>query len=383
MDTSLLLAQTGPEWVKEFSLSEEGSTFWMPPQAGSTAAGADSAFAFIMGVSAFFFALICVLMVYYVIRYRRPYEGAPAESTVSHNATLEIVWTVIPLILVMVMFWGGFKTFMANQIAPGNTTTIQVKGAKWHWTFTYPNGHVDTELHLEQDRPFQFIIESADVTHSFYIPAFRLKKDAVPGRYNKAWVTPLIPGEYRLFCAEYCGTQHSDMVARVVVHQPGRWQVWLDSASDDSDMPPAERGKKIWSGIGGCVACHSIDGTRGNGPTWKNIWGQTENVLVKGEPQTVTVDEDYVRESILNPNAKLVAGFAPIMNTYKGQLSDSQIAALIEFIKTLSDDYVPPVAPAGQADDTASSQPTEPNTPAALDGEPNSAPGISTDESGE
>jgi cytochrome c oxidase subunit 2 len=198
--------------------------------------------------------------------------------------------------------------------------------------FGYPNGYVDENLHVPVDTPVRLVITSDDVIHSLFIPAFRLKKDAVPGRYTKMWFRATQPGEYQVFCAEYCGTSHSDMLAKTVVHPPGEFEKWLENASNFLDkMSPAEAGEKLFKQRG-CTQCHSIDGTRIIGPTLQGAFGH-EVALTTG--QKVLFDEDYARNSILNPQAQIVAGFDPVMPTYQGRLKDREISAIIEYIKTL------------------------------------------------
>jgi cytochrome c oxidase subunit II len=308
-----------------------GST-WMPPEASTAAVNADAAFYFIYWVSAFFFVLIVCLMLLFVLRYRQRVAGAPATGTVNHHNMLELTWSGIPLILVVVMFYMGFRGFMNLSQAPANAMDVRVLGQKWSWAFTYPNGHVDTELHVPLDVPVRLILESQDVIHSFFIPAFRIKRDAVPGRYNKIWFQATQTGEYLALCAEYCGTGHSDMLARVVVHEPGQFEKWMAEAADPfRTKTPAQVGADIV--VRRCATCHSIDGRAGTGPTFKGIYEQ--NVKLK-DGTTVLIDDDYIRESVLYPQAKIVAGFEPVMPTFRGQLSDRQITAVIEYIQELS-----------------------------------------------
>lgn len=372
---SLLAADPDPAG-REFGVFDEpGATFWLPPQASEFASSTDNVFYFIYWISVFFFVLICVLMLWFAIRYRRRYEGRPATSTVKHNTALELTWTIIPLILVVVMFYAGFRGYMNKTYAPDNAIEIYATGYKWYWLFQYPNGHVDRELHLEVDRPFRIILTSNDVTHSLYIPVFRVKKDAVPGRYNKMWFTPSKTGEFRVFCTEYCGTGHSDMVARCIIHPRGEWQNWLNEAADPFKTRSfAEVGALIYSGKGGCNGCHSIDGSANVGPSFAmekdgqltSIFGKTENFQ---DGSTAVVDENYIRESILYPNERIVQGYQGVMNSYQGLLSDREITALVEFIKSLDPEYQSPAEldqpEAGEADETDG--PDEADTDAATD----------------
>jgi cytochrome c oxidase subunit II len=322
----LFLAATLPDlaWAK--------ATFWMPTKASTTAQDVDWVFYLIYGISVFFFALITFLMTLFVIRYRRTRSRREAEASPAHNTALEVTWSVIPTIIVIGIFWMGFKVFLDIATPPANAYEILVTGQRWSWEFTYPNGHVDGTLHVPVDTPVQLVMTSEDVIHSFFVPAFRVKRDVVPGRYTKTWFEATRAGEYDIFCAEYCGTNHSTMLAKVVVHPPGDFETWLAEASDFLErMSPAEAGERLYISRG-CAQCHSVDGRPGIGPTFQGVFSH-EVVLRDGS--RVLADEDYLRESILEPNAKVVAGFDPVMPTYQGRLSDREITAIIEYIKTL------------------------------------------------
>ena len=312
--------------------SSTGPTFWMPVQGSTGAAGVDSVFYFILWIALFFFALIVGVMVLFVLRYRsRP--GREPEPSQTHNHLLELTWTLIPAALTVVIFGFGFRKFLDLSTSPANAYEILVTGQKWKWLFTYPSGYVDDNLHVAIDTPVQLLITSEDVIHSLYIPDFRVKKDAVPGRYSKVWFRATVPGEHQIFCAEYCGTGHSDMLAQVVVHPPGEFEQWLATNADLLDkLPPAEAGARLYAQRG-CSQCHSVDGAASVGPTFQGVFGHL--VPLKGG-SSAPADENYLRESILEPQAKIVAGFEPVMPTYKGRLSDREITAIIEYIKTLA-----------------------------------------------
>lgn len=321
---------------------QEGSTFWLPPQGATIANEVDWNFNFIYSISVFFFLLVTAITIYFIVKYRRREERMDAEEAPSHHTTLEVTWTVIPLIIVLFIFYFGFRTFLNKTIPPDDAYEINVTGQKWNWLFTYKNPYyVSGDLHVPANRPIQLVMTSEDVIHSMYIPAFRVKMDVVPGRYSKLWFEAETPGEYPLFCAEYCGTSHSDMIATVVVHEPGEFETWLEDAAnyiariaDDDYQALAEAGRDLYQRRG-CVQCHSTDGTRKNGPSFQGVWGKEEPMA---DGSTVTVDENYVRESILEPQAKIRAGYDPVMPTYQGKLSDKEITALIEFIKTLKEE---------------------------------------------
>jgi cytochrome c oxidase subunit 2 len=314
-----------------FAVQAEGE--WMPVAASTGAPAVDRLFHFILWLSVFFFVLIVGLMVLFVVRYRRRAGRTAPDASPAHNTALEVTWTVIPLILVMVIFAWGFKVFMDMSTPPGNAYEVLVTGQKWKWLFTYPNGHVDESLHVPVDTPVRLVMTSEDVIHSFYVPAFRMKKDVVPGRYTKAWFRATKVGEFQVYCAEYCGTSHSDMLSMVVVHEPGGFEQWLERAADFlNKLPPAEAGAKLVAQRV-CAQCHSVDGRGGIGPTLKGVFGHQVQLL-SGAP--VVADEDYIRESILEPQARVVAGYQPVMPTYKGRLKDAEITAIIEYLKVLA-----------------------------------------------
>jgi cytochrome c oxidase subunit 2 len=314
-------------------LATGGGSFWMPKGTSTFAGEVDFVFQFVLWISIIFFVLIVALMVLFVARYRRP-KGTKPEDSPHKHLPLELTWTIVPSILVIIIFYLGFRGYMNLITPPANAYEILVTGQKWKWLFTYPNGYVDESLHVPVDEDIRLVTSSEDVIHSLYIPQFRLKQDVVPGRYGNLWFRATDPGEYEIFCAEYCGTGHSDMLATVVVHPPGEFEKWLEDASNFLDrMSPVEAGKLLYSQRG-CKQCHSIDGSAGTGPTFKGIWG-TQRVLQDGS--RVLFDENHVRESILDPQAQVLAGFDPVMPTFKGKLKDREITAIIAFLKSLKD----------------------------------------------
>lgn len=316
-----------------FLAQASGPTAWMPEQAAEKAGQVDSLFYLIFWICMFFFTLLMAVMVIFAIRYRRREEGEPVEPSPSHNARLEVLWTAIPVVLVLVIFYFGFRAYMDQVTPPSDAYEIQVTGQKWKWSFTYPNGYIDELLHVPADRPVRLVMTSEDVIHSMSIPAFRVKQDVVPGRYTKVWFTAITPGNYDLYCAEYCGDQHSGMISTVFVHSPEEFDAWIAEHSDVlGGGSLAEGGERIYN-ILGCKQCHSLDGAPGVAPTFRDLYG-SERALREGDP--VLADEDYVRESVLDPMARVSRGFEPVMPTFQGRIKDREITALIAFMKTLS-----------------------------------------------
>jgi len=308
------------------------SGFWMPVQGSTGAVVVDRIFWLVLWVSVFFFVLIVSLMVLFVLRYRRREGREEATPSPRHNTVLEVTWTAIPVLIVIVIFIWGFKAFLDLNVPPANAYEVLVTGQKWKWLFTYPNGHVDEDLHVPVDTPVSLVMTSEDVIHGFYVPAFRLKRDVIPGRYVKLWFRAVKQGEYQIYCTQYCGTGHSDMWAKVVVHEPGGFERWLEEASNFlKTMSPAQAGERLYR-TRGCAQCHTVNGGAGTGPTFLNLFGH--QVALEGG-KTVAADEDYIRESILEPQAKVVAGFQPVMPTFKGRLADKEITAIIEYLKTV------------------------------------------------
>jgi len=280
---------------------------------------------------------IFVAIFHFITKYRAKSRAANeiADKSAEHNTALEITWSVLPLFVVIALFVWGFKGFMYLRTPPKDAMELHANAQKWKWTFDYkcPTGNLtDDTLHVPIDRPVRMLISSVDVLHALYIPSFRTKMDAVPGRYTDMWFQGTRAGDYPIFCAEYCGTSHSDMLSHVIVHPAGEYEKWLNKACVDADSKSGpERGKDLFDRQG-CATCHTIDGTPKIGPTWKCLFGKME-MMSDGKPYKV--DENYIRESIMDPTAKVVQGFAPAMPPYKGKLSDKDIDGLIEYIKTL------------------------------------------------
>lgn len=307
-------------------------SFWLPKATSTTAKDVDWAFDVVLWIDVLFFVGIVGAMCWFAYKYQRRKEGEKT-STVDHNTTLEVVWTVLPTILLGVLFVAGLRGFAHALVAPAEAMEIKVTGAKWFWTFTYPNGYVTTnELVVPKDRPVKLLMSSQDVVHSFFIPEFRIKQDAVPGQYTTMWFNATEAKEVVVECAEYCGTSHSDMLGKIIVKPQAEFQDWLDKAANEgAGKSPAEYGQILYTKKN-CFTCHSTDGSKIVGPSFKGIFGRQE-ALESGA--TVTVDENYIRESILEPNAKIVKGYPASMPTYKGTLKDKEIDALIAYLKSV------------------------------------------------
>lgn len=303
---------------------------WLPESAAVTADSVDWLFYAVLGLSVFCFVGISIAVVYFTVKYRARPGHKPLPSP-DHNDQLEITWTVIPAIICVFLFVGGWRGFIDMATPPKHALEVQVKALKWKWQFTHYNGVTDNALHVPVDRSVRLVMTSSDVLHSFFIPSFRIKQDVLPRRYTSLWFKATKPGVYRIYCAEYCGMDHSQMKTVVVVHEPGGYEKYLQSQYDEQmNMTPLERGQMVYNGY--CIACHTVDGTPRVGPSFKGIFGETHEM--EGGA-TVQVDENYIRESLLTPQAKVRKGYPPSMTPFKGTLSDDDITGVIEYIKSL------------------------------------------------
>jgi len=310
-----------------------------PQQASTVAPEVDALFLFILGVTGIFAIGIWIVMLYFAVRYRRR-SDADRPPEIHGSLVLELTWTIIPFLLMSAMFVWGTKVFFHLNRAPDDAMTVSVVGKRWMWKLQHPTGQREiNELHVPVGRAVKLVITSEDTIHSFFVPAFRIKKDAVPGRYNMAWFRATKTGSYHLFCAEYCGTEHSRMTGRIVVMEPEAYQVWL--AGGPTPESPVLQGEKLFTELN-CITCHRPD-SAGRGPVLNGIFGRPV-ALAGGE--RVVADEAYVRESILTPAAKVVAGYQPVMPTFMGQVSEEQLIALIAYIESLQ---VPSGGPQGAA----------------------------------
>lgn len=309
-------------------------TFFMPPEGSTFAGEVDSIFYFIVYASIIIFGIVLFGMIFFALRYRHSRQAADGTTPdISHNTKLELVWSIIPTILVLIVFFWGFHVFMKMNVVPKDAMEIKVTGQKWFWSFDYPEGVATVnELIVPDNKPIKLLMSSKDVIHSFFIPDFRTKMDVLPNRYSVTWFEAKRPGTYNLFCAEFCGDGHSEMIGTVKVVTEREYAAWLEAGSSGGEGIPVEQfGEQLFRSRA-CHTCHSVEGKRMIGPPLNGIFGH-EVVLKSG--QKYTVDENYLRKSLLEPQADIVAGFDPVMPTYQGLLKDKQIDALIAYIKSL------------------------------------------------
>jgi len=307
-------------------------------QASNFVRGVDTAFLVILGISFIFLLSLTAVMLYFIYRYNRKRHPKPVQ--IEGSTKLEIVWTVIPFILVMVMFYFGWAGWKPMGKPPKDAMEVTVVGRMWNFIFEYENGRKTDTLFLPKDQAVKLNLVSLDVIHSVYIPAFRVKQDMVPGKENNfMWFIPQREGTFELFCTEYCGLNHSYMFNYVKVMEDSLFNQWyIDTtavlASVDIESPSAA-GRRIMQNIG-CFACHSIDGSKLVGPTFKGLYGHEVTVTTGREKRTIIADDEYIRRSIYDPNDDIVEGFGRgLMLSYRGQLSEDDVSLIIEYIKTL------------------------------------------------
>ncbi len=300
-----------------------------PEQASTVAGEVDMLFYFLIGVSLFFTVLIFSLIFYFSIRYRRRSDTEQPRPMIG-SLGLELFWSVTPFMITVVMFVWATSLYFKNVSPPAGALDIYVVAKQWMWKLQHPEGQREINtLHVPIGRPIRLIMTSEDVIHSFYVPAFRVKYDVLPGRYTTLWFEPTKTGEYHLFCAEYCGTKHSAMVGRVIVMRPLEFERWLGGTSTGESL--AEVGRRLFEQLG-CVTCHRPDAS-GRGPVLEDLYNKPVG-LATGE--TVIADEGYLRESILRPSAKMVAGYTVRMPTFQGQISEEGVVQIIAYIKSLT-----------------------------------------------
>ena len=299
-----------------------------PQQASTVAPQVDNLFFFLIALTAFFSTLIASLVVIFAIRYRRT-NPAQVGAAITGSVPLELMWSVVPFGIAMVIFVWGANVFFTIARPPDETMEIYAVGKRWMWKFQHIDGQREiNELHVPVGRPVKVTLTSEDVIHDLFFPAFRVKADVIPGRYTSLWFEATKAGEYHLFCAEYCGTKHSGMVGRVIVMEPVAYQSWLSGGA--GEMSLSARGQRTFQDLA-CHTCHMADAS-GRGPSLEGLYGSQVKLA---DGSTVTADESYLRESILNPQAKLVVGFQPLMPTFQGLVNEEALMGLIEYIKSL------------------------------------------------
>jgi len=297
----------------------------------------DALYFFLISVSGFFAVLIACTLVYFAVRYRRR-SDSERPPAIHGSLALELAWSIIPFGIAMFMFFWGANVYVSMAKPPDDAMEVFVVGKQWMWKLQHMEGRREiNELHVPVGRAVKLTMTSEDVIHSFFVPAFRMKQDVIPGRYTTTWFQATKPGTYHLFCAEYCGTEHAKMIGRVVVMDPAEYQAWLSGSAPAGAAPAAEpggtasmvaAGAELFKKLG-CVACHLPAGG-GLGPSLVGVIGKT---IPLQDGSSVVADESYLRESILNPQAKLHQGFQPIMPTFKGQVNEETLMQLITFIK--------------------------------------------------
>jgi cytochrome c oxidase subunit 2 len=296
--------------------------------------GVDNAFMVIMGISIFLLILITTVMMYFIFKYNK--KRHPVAANIDGNNFLELVWTIIPTILVMLMFWYGYIGYAPMKQVPDDAIDITVTARMWSWTFEYDNGRKSDRLIVPHNKPVKLDLVSVDVLHSLYIPAFRIKEDVVPGGDNFMWFIGQKLGSYDILCAEYCGLRHSYMITKLDVISPEEYEEWYEMSAD-SMMSQEE----MWYDItrtNGCIGCHSTDGSKIMSTSFKDLYGAKKVIIVDGEEKTITVDKPYLRKSIVDPNSEIVKGYnVGIMPVYKDLISDEDVEKIILYIKSLSD----------------------------------------------
>ena len=305
-----------------------------PVQASNFAGNVDALFSFILMTTLFFAVLVTVLIIFAAFKFRRQSANEVGDD-VHGNNLLEVGWTLIPTIIAIGIFAWGAAIYVNYRIAPKDTLDIYLVGKQWMWKLQQPNGRKEiNELHIPVNRNVKLIMGSEDVIHNFYVPAFRVKMDVVPGRYNTMWFRPTKTGKYHFFCSQYCGTNHAVMGGWVTVMEPAEYASWLSGES--GDVNPVSAGERLFTQFA-CNTCHIPNGT-GRAPSLNGVFGG--NVLL-ADGSTVVADETYIRESILQPKAKIVGGYQPVMPTFQGLITEEQILNLTAYIKSLQSQPVP------------------------------------------
>jgi len=298
-----------------------------PDQASTMASQVDMLFIYLLLVAGVMTALIFIAVVGLAIKYRRSrYRQA---QQIEGSTVLELAWSIIPFFVMLTFFVWGAVIYFQERTPPANSTEVYVVAKQWMWKIEHMEGQREiNELHVPTGENVKLIMTSEDVIHSFFIPAFRIKQDVLPGRYTTLWFKATKPGRYHLFCAEYCGTMHSGMGGDIVVMEPQEYAQWM---AGGASAPLQETGKELFASLG-CATCHRSD-VQGRGPNLAGIYNKPVQLE---DGRTVVADENYVRESILDPTAKIVDGFKPVMPTFQGIVSEEELNALVAYVKSLS-----------------------------------------------
>jgi cytochrome c oxidase subunit 2 len=291
----------------------------------------DQVFFYILAITIFLFGFITFLMIFFVIRYRK--KKNPLPTDIRENIGLEIIWTVVPVLLVLTMFYYGLTGFNFLKKVPVDALKVKVIARQWSWLFEYEDGLKSMELKVPVGKPVKLSLSSQDVIHGFYAPAFRIKQDVVPGMINTLWFQATEVGTFDVFCTQYCGLQHANMTAKIVVLPEHEFSQWYQKGKEEIEAGKGKpRGAQLFQEKG-CMACHSIDGTPRVGPTLRGLFGKTVTVLTDGKERTILSDESYLQKSLLEPNADVVKGYPPIMPLQK--MSRDEISGLIQYMKEL------------------------------------------------
>jgi cytochrome c oxidase subunit II len=306
-----------------------------PEQASNFAPNVDALMLSIIAVCLFFAVAITIAILYFVFRFRRKSVGEIGVA-IHGDMRLEAAWILVPLVLALAMFAGGAVVYVDFRRAPADTLDIYVIGKQWMWKLQQPNGQKEiNELHVPVGQNVRLIMASEDVIHDFSVPAFRVKMDVVPGHYNTLWFRPTKTGKYHFFCSQYCGTNHAVMGGWVTVMEPDEYTAWLSGSSGAADNPVLA-GQRLFAERA-CITCHLSDG-KGRAPSLNGVYGGQVRLA---DGSTVTADDAYIRESILIPSAKIVAGYQPVMPAFQGQLTEEQTLDLIAYVKSLQAEPVP------------------------------------------
>jgi len=303
-----------------------------PARVMSTTEAVDPVFMFIFGACLVLLIGITVAMLFFVVRYHRS-RAPEATSAAEGNLWLEIVWTALPTLLVLAMFYYGWSGYLSLRNVPPDAMEVTATARMWSWSFSYPNGATSSKLYVPAGKPVKVNLVSQDVIHGFFLPAFRVKRDVVPGMQNHAWFVASKPGSYDLFCSQYCGTQHSAMISTVEALPEDEFEEWLEHNEPGHATSAAQHidGRKL-AEEKGCLGCHSLDGTPGVGPSFKGLFGSTVKLTRDGKPETHVADEKFIKGIIRNPTGVIIEGFQPVMPAFP-DLSDAELDALADFIK--------------------------------------------------